>query len=248
MPPDGIKVLAFDVFGTVVDWRGTIVAEGERLSAEQGLRVDWGRFADAWRARYRPSMDRVMRGELPWTTLDALHRASLEDVLDELGVTGLSDAQKDELNHGWHRLRPWPDSVAGLRRLRERHILATLSNGNVRLLVDMARHSDLPWDCILSAELVRAYKPNPRVYQMAVELLAVEPHEVLMVAAHPADLRAAQAQGLRTAFVPRPLEYGREQDAELRPEVQPEVRPEMASVGSFDLVASDFVDLARQLG
>ncbi len=236
MPLDGIKVLAFDVFGTVVDWRGTIVAEGERLSAEQGLRVDWGRFADAWRARYRPSMDRVMRGELPWTTLDALHRASLEGVLAELGVTNLSETQKDELNHVWHRLRPWPDSVAGLIRLRERYILATLSNGNVRLLVDMARHSGLPWDCILSAELVRAYKPDPRVYQMAAELLAVEPHEVLMVAAHPTDLLAAQAQGLRAAFVPRPLEHG------------PDGHPDLTPAASFDLVASDFADLARQLG
>jgi 2-haloacid dehalogenase len=236
MPPDGIKALAFDVFGTVVDWRGSIVAEGERLTTERGLPMDWGRFADAWRARYRPSMDRVMRGELPWTTLDALHRTSLEEVLDELGITGLTDAQKDELNHVWHRLRPWPDSVAGLIRLRERYILATLSNGNVRLLVDMARHSGLPWDCILSAELVRAYKPDPRVYQMAVELLAVEPHEVLMVAAHPADLRAAQAQGLRTAYVPRPLEHG------------PNEQPDLALGASFDLVASDFLDLARQLG
>lgn len=236
MPPDGIKVLAFDVFGTVVDWRGTIVAEGERLGAAKGLRVDWGHFADAWRARYRPSMDRVMRGELPWTTLDALHRASLEEVLAELGVTNLSETQKDELNHVWHRLRPWPDSVAGLIRLRERYILATLSNGNVRLLVDMARHSGLPWDCILSAELVRAYKPDPRVYQMAVELLAVKPHELLMVAAHPADLLAAQAQRLRTAFVPRPLEHG------------PDAHPDLAPAASFDLVASDFADLARQLG
>jgi len=240
MPPDGIKALTFDVFGTVVDWRGTIVAEGERLNTEQGLAVDWGRLADAWRARYRPAMDRVMRGELPWTTLDALHRASLEEALAELGVTDLSATQKDELTHVWHRLRPWPDSVAGLLRLRERYVLATLSNGNVRLLVDMARHSGLPWDCILSAELVRAYKPDPRVYQMAVELLAAEPHEVLMVAAHPADLRAAQAQGLRTAYVPRPLEHGTE--------VGTDAHPDLAPAASFDLVATDFADLARQLG
>jgi 2-haloacid dehalogenase len=240
MALDGIKALAFDVFGTVVDWRGTIIAEGERLSAEQGLRVDWGRLADAWRARYRPSMDRVMRGELPWTTLDALHRASLDEVLAELGVTGLTDAQKDEINHVWHRLRPWPDSVAGLRLLRERYILATLSNGNIRLLVDMARHSSLPWDCILSSELVRAYKPDPRVYQMTAHLLAVEPREVLMVAAHPDDLLAAQAQGLRTAYVPRPLEYG--------PKQEPDGHLDLEPLGSFDLVASDFADLARQLG
>jgi 2-haloacid dehalogenase len=234
--PDEIEVLAFDVFGTVVDWRGSLVAEGERLGREKDLHLDWGRFADAWRARYRPSMERVMRGELPWTILDDLHRASLDDVLAEMGVAGLSEAEKDDLNRVWHRLRPWPDSVPGLLRLRSRYILATLSNGNVRLLVDMARHASLPWDCVLSAELVRAYKPDPRVYQMVGRLLRVAPSAVLMVAAHPADLRAARAEGLRTAYIPRPLEHGLESP------------PESAPDPPFDLTATDLLDLARQLG
>jgi 2-haloacid dehalogenase len=234
--PGEIEALAFDVFGTVMDWRGSIVAEGERLGREKGLRVDWGRFADAWRARYRPSMERVMRGEQPWTLLDDLHRATLDEVLAEMGVAGLSDAEKDDLNLIWHRLRPWPDSVPGLMRLRSRYVLATLSNGNVRLLVDMARHAGLPWDCVLSAELVRAYKPDPRVYQMVGRLLRVAPRAVLMVAAHPADLRAARAEGLRTAYIPRPLEYG------------PDAPPDLTPDPSFDLTATDLLDLARQLG
>lgn len=232
--PD-VKALAFDVFGTVVDWRGSIIAEGERFSAETGLALDWGRFADAWRARYRPSMDRVMRGELPWTNLDALHRASLDDVLAESGVTTLTAAQKERLTLVWHRLRPWPDAVPGLTQLRERYILATLSNGNVRLLVDMAKSAGLPWDVIFSAELVRAYKPDPRVYRMVADLLQLAPSEVLMVAAHQSDLLAAKAQGLRAAFVPRPLEYG------------PDAIPNLTPDPSFDLVATDLPDLARQL-
>jgi 2-haloacid dehalogenase len=236
MSIDGVKALAFDVFGTVVDWRGTIVDEGGRLNR---LEVDWGRVADAWRSRYRPSMDRVMRGELPWTPLDALHRAALDEALAEQGATGLGQAEKDELNLVWHRLRPWPDSIPGLTRLRDRYILATLSNGNVRLLVDMARHAGLPWDCILSAELARAYKPDPRVYRMAVELLALEPYELLMVAAHPEDLRAARAEGLRTVFVSRPLEYG--------PQPNAYGEPHPASPEEYDLVAADLLDLAHQL-
>ncbi|HEX6819965.1 MAG TPA: haloacid dehalogenase type II [Ktedonobacterales bacterium] len=246
MALDEVKALTFDVFGTVVDWRGSIIAEGERLRAETGLALDrldlpdfWGRFADAWRRRYHPSMERVMRGELPWTNLDALHRASLDEVLGEFGMIGLTDSQKDNLNLVWHRLLPWPDSVVGLTRLRQRFILATLSNGNVRLLVDMAKRADLPWDVILSAELALAYKPDPRVYRMAAELLELEPSEILMVAAHPSDLQAAAIQGMRTAFVPRLLEYG--QDAAR------DVTSDLASDSQFDLVATDFLDLARQL-
>lgn len=232
----GIKALAFDVFGTVVDYRSTIIHEGARVNAAKGLAVDWARFADAWRGQYRPSMDRVMRGELPWTTLDGLHRIALDELLAEFGVTGLSEDEKVHLNRVWHRLEPWPDAVRGLLRLKTRYILATLSNGNVALLVDIAKHSNLPWDFIFSAELARAYKPDPRTYQMLVHLLGLEPHEVMLVAAHQSDLQAAQAQGLRVAFVPRPLEFG--------PDNPPDLRPDP----SFDVVASDFVDLASQLG
>ncbi|MDP9375422.1 MAG: haloacid dehalogenase type II [Chloroflexota bacterium] len=238
--PAGVRALAFDVFGTVVDWRGTIIREGAALNREKGLDVDWPRFADAWRGRYRPSMDRVMRGELPWTGLDALHRLALDDLLAEFGVAGLKEADKDRLNRVWHRLDPWPDAVAGLARLKARFILATLSNGNVALLVNMAKRAGLPWDCILSAELARAYKPDPAVYRMAADLLGLRPHEVMMVAAHPDDLRAARAQGLRTAFVPRPLEFGPAPGGSPAPDPTPD--------SDFDVVAADFLDLARRLG
>jgi 2-haloacid dehalogenase len=232
----GVKALAFDVFGTVVDYRGTIIAEGEALNHATGLAVDWAAFADAWRGRYRPQMDRVARGELPWMNLDALHRLALDDLLAQFGVTTLTEEQKRHLNRVWHRLRPWPDVVAGLTQLRARYILATLSNGNVALLVDMARQAHLPWDCIFSAELVRAYKPDPRTYQMTYRLLDAQPGEVMLVAAHPDDLRAARGHGLRTCFVPRPLESG------------PHVQPPTIAPPDVDLVAADFEELARLLG
>src|SRR5215213_5011011 len=231
-----VKALVFDVFGTVVDYRGTIIREGETLNAAKGLAVDWARFADAWRGRYAPSMNRVRTGELPWTNLDALHRMVLDDLLVEFHVSGLSEEEIDHLNRVWHRLAPWPDAVAGLTRLRRRHVIATLSNGNVALLVNMAKHAGLPWDTILSAELVRAYKPDPQTYRMAPDLLGLPPEQVLMVAAHANDLRAAAAAGLRTAYVHRPLEFG------------PERAPERSARAAFDLTARDFEDLAEQLG
>lgn len=234
--PEGVKALAFDVFGTVVDYRTTIVAEGERLGRARGIKIDWAAFADAWRGRYRPAMDRVMRGELPWTNLDALHRAALEELLVEFGFRDLSEGEKGHLNGVWHRLRPWEDSVPGLLRLKTRFVLATLSNGNVRLLVDMAKNAELPWDLVFSAELARAYKPDPRAYRMLQELLMLDQNEMMMVAAHQSDLRAAQKLGFRTAFVMRPLEYG------------PQAVPDLTADPSFDVVATDFVDLARQLG
>jgi 2-haloacid dehalogenase len=230
-----IKALVFDVFGTVVDWRGSIVREGARLNASKGLNVDWAQFADAWRGEYGPSMDRVRRGELPWTGLDALHRMSLDPLLAAFGIDGLTEDEKTGLSRVWHRLDPWPDSAPGLARLRERFIVATLSNGSVALLVDLARFAGLGWDCILSAELARAYKPDPVVYRTAVALFDCAPDEVLIVAAHAADLRAARTEGLRTAYVPRPLEWG------------PDRPPEPYTVGEFDLVATDFLDLADQL-
>lgn len=235
-PHSTVKALAFDVFGTVVDYRNTIVREGAQWNQTHGLTVDWAHFADAWRARYRPNMDRVMRGELPWLNLDALHRLALTDLLVEFGITGLSEDEQAHLNRVWHRLVPWPDAVAGLTRLRERYILSTLSNGNVALLVNMARHSALPWDCIFSAEMIRTYKPAPAAYRMVPDLLGVAPGDVMLVAAHQSDLRAAQAQGLRVAFVPRPLEFG------------PDAPPDLTLDPTFDLVATDFLDLARQLG
>jgi len=230
-----LKALTFDVFGTVVDWRGTIIREGVAWEKAKGVQVDWAAFADAWRAGYGPAMDRVRRGDLPWLNIDALHRLILDDLLTQFGLSQLTETEKDHLNRVWHRLTPWPDAVNGLARLRERFIVATLSNGNVALLTNMAKYSHLPWDCILSSELARHYKPDPEVYQLAVDLLGLQPAQVMMVAAHQSDLRAAQAVGLKTAFIPRPLEYG--------PKNFPDLTPDL----SFDLVAADFNDLADKL-
>jgi len=211
-----VKALAFDVFGTVVDWHTAVAAEVVEASARNGLALEAGAgeaFAKEWRRRYVPSMERVRSG----------------------GLEELPAAERDRLNLAWHRLRPWPDAVEGLTRLRRGHVLCTLSNGNVALLVDLARFGGLPFDCILSAELCQAYKPDPRTYQLVPSLLRLRPEEVMMVAAHPSDLRAAAAEGLRTAYVPRPQEWGGDG------------ADEPATEDRFDVVASDFVDLAARL-
>jgi len=231
-----LKALLFDVFGTVVDWRGTIVKEGMALNRTKRLQVDWGRFADEWRAGYQPAMDRVRRGELPWTNLDVLHRMRLNELLAAFKITNLSEAEIRHLNQVWHRLTPWPDVVAGLTRLRTHYVLATLSNGNMALLVNLAKRAGLPWDCILSAELVQHYKPDPETYQIAARYLDLQPQQIMMVAAHPADLRAAQAVGMHTAFIPRFLEHGPDRISE----------PELDAV--FDVIEADFNDLAERLG
>ena len=230
------KALVFDVFGTVVDWRTSVAAEVQDLAKRKGLTVDGAKFADAWRAGYAPSMNRVRTGELPWTKLDALHRMTLDRILADFKMAGLSEAEKDALNRAWHRLRPWPDSVAGLTRLKKKFIIAPLSNGNISLMTDLAKHSGLPWDCILGAELVRHYKPDREVYQSAPDILDLKVDEVMMVAAHLGDLRAAKGVGLRTAFVTRPLEFG--------PQGKPDLQPD----ASVDVAAKDFNDLAGQLG
>jgi 2-haloacid dehalogenase len=231
-----VKALTFDVFGTVVDWRGSIIRDCTKFGAERGIKVDWGAFADTWRGAYRPSMDRVRRGELPWTNLDALHRMVLDELLVKFGISGLSEADIDHLNRVWHRLDPWPDAVEGLTRLRKRFILATLSNGNVALLTNMAKYGGLPWDCILSAELAKHYKPDPETYLTAADLLGLQPAQVMMVAAHKDDLRAAQRAGLQAAFVTRPYERG------------PDYTPDLTPDPGFDVNASDFNDLAGRLG
>ncbi len=230
-----IKALAFDVFGTVVDWRSSIIREGELLGARKGLKVDWPAFADAWRGGYRPAMDRVMRGDQGWANIDKLHREILDGLLQKFSIRGLQETEIDDLNRAWHRLMPWPDSVPGLNRLRSRFVLSTLSNGNISLLVDMAKHAGLPWDCVLSGELIGKYKPDLEVYRMAARLLGVERDELMLVAAHPPDLLAAKRAGLKAAYVPRPLEHG------------PGRSPPPADP-SFDFVASDFIDLAAKLG
>jgi 2-haloacid dehalogenase len=225
-------VLAFDVFGTVVDWHGSIVRElAELLPA-----VDGDEFARAWRAGYQPAMRRVMSGELGWTLIDDLHRMILDDVLRSCGVVHLDDAGKRHLNRIWHRLDPWPDVVAGLTRLKTRHTICTLSNGNIGLLTNMAKRASLPWDCVLSAEVFRAYKPSPKAYLGVAAVFDVPPSDVMLVAAHQDDLAAARRCGLQTAYVERPLEFG---DKHLK-----DVSPDPANT----LHARDFQHLADQLG
>ncbi|MDE0198254.1 MAG: haloacid dehalogenase type II [Caldilineaceae bacterium] len=230
-----VKAMTFDVFGTVVDWRGSIIREGEDVWTAKGVDVDWPDFADSWRGGYGPSMQRVRSGELPWMNIDALHRLILDDLLERHQVSGLSEHDTVQLNKVWHRLNPWPDVTSGLARLRKRYIVASLSNGNVALLVNMARHGGFSWDCVLSAELARHYKPDPEVYQSAAALLGLEPHEVMMVAAHNGDLIASKTVGFRTAFVHRPKEHGPDQTTDLTPDP------------SVDVIAKDFNDLADQL-
>jgi 2-haloacid dehalogenase len=232
----GVKALTFDIFGTVVDWRSSVIRDGERLGKAAKLTVDWAKFADRWRDGYGPSMNRVRKGELPWTSIDNLHRMILDQLLVEFGITGLSEEQKRDFNRVWHRLDPWPDAVKGLLRLKKKFLIATLSNGNLSLLVNMAKWGGLPWDAVLSAELFKHYKPDREVYVGAAAILDLPPAQVMMVAAHPGDLRAAAAAGLKTAYVPRPLERG------------PGGRIEPAGDTRFDVVAKDFVDLATKLG
>lgn len=229
-----IRALAFDVFGTVVDWRSSVIGELERFGARHGVERDWPAFADAWRAGYSPAMDRVRRGELPWTRIDDLHRGRLVELLADARIT-VEYAEIDDLNRAWHRLDPWPDAVAGLTRLKERFVITTLSNGNVSLLTNMAKRAGLPWDCVLSAEIFRHYKPDRETYLGCAEILDVAPSELMMVAAHPSDLRAARDAGLRTGFVFRPAEHGPHRT--LRRPVADE----------FDVLAEDFDDLADQL-
>jgi 2-haloacid dehalogenase len=231
-----IKVLGFDVFGTVVDWRSSVIAEGEQLGKAKGLTVDWAAFADAWRAVYRPSLDRVQKGELPWTKLDFLHRMSLEEILKQFKIEGLSNDETEHLNRVWHRLKPWPDSIAGLQRLKTRFVVTTLSNGNISLLTNMAKHAGLPWDCVLSAENVRHYKPDREIYLLIPNLFDLKPEQVMLVAAHENDLQSARKHGLRTAFVHRPREHG------------PKRVSEIPSQGKYDFVANDFLHLADLMG
>ena len=231
----GVRALVFDVFGTVVDWRSSIIREGRALGRRKRLRVDWVAFADAWRDGYQPAMARVRSGELGWTKIDDLHRMILDGLLKQFSIRGLAEREIGELNRAWHRLRPWPDARRGLALLKRDYVIATLSNGNIALLTNMAKNAGLPWDCILSAEVFRHYKPDPESYLGAADALGFSPAEVMMVAAHKNDLRAAKACGLKTAFVRRPKEHG------------PNVRVDLAADRAFDFNADDFVDLARQM-
>ena len=233
--PDRVKAVTFDVFGTVVDWRSSIARELNLLGDEKEISIDGAEFARAWRRLYQPSMSKVRSGELPYERLDVLHRRNLDKVLEQYGIDQLSEAEKVHLNQAWHRLDPWPDVIEGLVRLKERYIIGTLSNGNVSLIVNMAKHSGLPWDVVLGAEIAGQYKPCAEVYLRSAEILDLEPGQCMLVAAHNADLLAASECGFRTAFVARPTEYGLDQTTDLSADHE------------FDVIATDFVDLARQL-
>lgn len=234
-----VRALVFDVFGTVVDWRQGVAREAAPFLARHGAAgTDPAAFADAWRRRYSPAMEEVRSGRRPYTRLDVLHRENLEKVLPEFGIdpAALPPDELDELNLAWHRLDPWPDSVAGLTRLKAGFIIAPLSNGNIALMLDMAKRAGLPWDAILGAEVAQAYKPTPEAYLRTAEVLALRPGQIALVAAHNGDLAAARRCGLRTAFIPRPTEHGPGQATDLRPEQD------------WDMVAEDLEDLAGKLG
>ena len=232
----GVKAILFDTFGTVVDWRSSLIADFAAWGAARGLSVDWAAFIDAWRDAYRPSMDRVRRGEQEWTILDDLHRQSLDVLVARFGITGLSAADLLHLTHGWRRLHTWPDAIPGMTRLKRKFIIAPLSNGNVALLVNMAKFAGIPWDMVFGSEIPRAYKPDPQVYLGACSMLGLQPGEVMMTAAHNYDLVAARALGLRTGFIARPTEYG------------PNQTKDLAAESDWDIVAGSIVEMADKLG
>jgi len=229
-----MKAIVFDVFGTIVDWRSSLINQFNELEKELGIELPSEVLADQWRQLYAPSMDRVRRGEIPWMVLDDLHRESLVTLLNQHGIA-LDEATIDRVNYFWHQLEPWPDVPHGLQRLKEHTIIATLTNGNFSLMVDVARHAKLPWDMIFCAELFEHYKPDSEVYLGACRLLRLPPEEVMLCAAHNADLRAARALGMKTAFIPRRTEYGPQQSKDLEAEE------------AWDFVAEDLVALSERL-
>ena len=231
-PVPDVSVLAFDIFGTVVDWHGSLQREVEALLPG----VDGDAFALAWRAGYKPAMAKVMRGELGWTLIDDLHRMILDEILGDFGLAQIDEAVRQQLNRAWHRLDPWGDAVAGLTRLKTRFTLTTLSNGNIGLLTHMAKRAGLPWDCILSAEVFRAYKPDPATYLGVAKVFDLPPSQVMLVAAHHDDLAGARSCGLRTAYIERPLEFGARHPKDVSP--QPD----------NDLHCTSLLDLADRLG
>jgi 2-haloacid dehalogenase len=232
-----VKACVFDVFGTVVDWRGSVIAEVTKRGKAKGWNTNWVEFTDRWRMGYRPAMDKVRKGELPWTRLDDLHRMILEDLLKDYRMERLSEDEKIEWAHVWRRLKPWPDSVEGLTRLKNKYIISPMSNGNMALMVQLAKFAGLPWDVVLGSDLVRHYKPDREMYLSAPLYLGLKPEEVMMCAAHVGDLQAARSYGLRTGFIYRPNEYGG----------GPVGVPDKAKSGDFDVVSVSIVDLAHQL-
>ena len=230
-----VKAMTFDVFGTVVDWRSSIAREAKMMGEQKGFDFDWDNFADKWRAGYGPSMNKVRTGELPWTKIDVLHRMILDELLSEYNITNLTESEKDHLNRAWHRLDPWPDSVPGLTELKKNYVISPLSNGNVALLVNMAKYGGLPWDTVLSAELAQHYKPDPEAYQSTSEFLGFPIEQIMMVAAHKNDLKSAKGQGMMTGYIPRPNEHGPNTTVDSNPE------------DYIDIIGENFVDFANKM-
>jgi 2-haloacid dehalogenase len=228
--------IVFDTFGTVVDWRSSLIADLSGFGTSKGITADWAALVDAWRAAYHPSMDKVRRGERPWTKLDDLHRTSLDHLVREFGIKGLSEQDLVHINLGWHRLHPWPDSVPGLTRLKSRFIIGPLSNGNVSLLLNMAKFAGIPWDMIFGSDLFGHFKPDPETYLGVARMLDLRPNQVMLAAAHNGDLAAARSHGLLTGFFPRPTEYG------------PHQKKDNHAEQDWDVVATNIQDLATQLG
>jgi 2-haloacid dehalogenase len=233
-----VKACVFDVFGTVVDWRASVIAEARSWGRAKGLNIDWEEFTDRWRLGYGPMMDKVRKHVIPWTRLDDLHRMILDDLLKQYTIRGLSEKEIADWAHVWRRLKPWPDSVEGLTRLKRRYIISPMSNGNVALMTNLAKFSGLPWDLVLGSDLVQHYKPDREMYLSAPYYLDLKPNEVMMCAAHVYDLQAARSYGLRTGFIYRPNEYGG----------GPVGVPDKAKPGDFDVVSASIVDLAQQMG
>jgi 2-haloacid dehalogenase len=232
-----VKACVFDTFGTVVDWRGSVIAEATTWGKAKGLNIDWAGFADDWRLGYKPAMDKVRKGGIPWTRLDDLDRMILDDLLKKYKIQGLSEEEKVNWAHVWRRLNPWPDSVPGLTRLKKKYITSPMSNGNVALMTNLAKFGGLPWDAILGSDLVQHYKPDREMYLSAPFYLDLKPAEVMMCAAHTSDLQAARSCGLRTGFIYRPDEYGNGRVGV----------PDKAKPGDFDVVSRSIIDLAQQM-
>ena len=231
-----VKALVFDVFGTLVDWRNSVAKQADELATAKGITIDSFKFADEWRGAYGPSMNKVRSGEIPWTNLDDLHRMTLDKLLPSFGFPDLTEQEKTHFNKAWHRLDSWPDSTPGLTRLKTKYVISPLSNGNVALLTNMGKYAGLPWDCVLSAETFKHYKPDSEVYQGAASILGLALDEVMMTAAHKNDLKRAKEEGLSTAFVPRPGEFG------------PDVPVDVTSEDYIDVYAESFNELAKKMG
>jgi 2-haloacid dehalogenase len=235
---DNVKACVFDTFGTVVDWRSSVIAEATSWGKAKGLNIDWVEFTDHWRNGYTPAMDRVRKGEIPWTNLDDLQLMILEDLLKQYRIEGLTEEEKVNWSHVWRRLKPWPDSVAGLTGLKKKYIISPMSNGNVALMTRLAKFAGLPWDVILGTDLVKHYKPDREMYLSAPFYLDLKPDNVMMCAAHVGDLEAARKCGLRTGFIYRPNEYGDD----------PHEVPNNEKPRDFDVVSESIIDLAKQMG